>query len=364
MATSAARRVANQQNAARSTGPRTEAGKARSRENAFKHGLTGNGVVIPKDDLEEVAGITRTLEAELRPSGQLGRILLKRVAVLAVRLDHCFEQEVAARSKRKRDAIRLYDETRIAEVNAALEWIGADPETHARRLEQTPEGVARKIQTWKGIAEDLDHAGPRWGYHHWRLADNLMGKKLEDPPFSRFGALCMILWNQPSYLEPKELDEAAKHAWARQELHVVIQAEIHRLQIVLAQFDRETLARDRAEAPARDQFDPSPEASLARRYEAAAERHLHQAIEDYRQVEAEAEAKSKPPETTKIPQKPQSQPTRAKAGQARRTKRALASFFPEEPRNEATGKDVNMSSESKGEVESRAASEGVVAGVV
>ncbi len=47
-----ARTAANRKNAERSTGPRTDAGKARSSRNAVRGALTGRVVVLPNDDLD------------------------------------------------------------------------------------------------------------------------------------------------------------------------------------------------------------------------------------------------------------------------------------------------------------------------
>ena len=96
MPASEARIAANQANALKSTGPKTAEGKERSRANAVKHGLTGEGVALTVEDAAEVERRFRDFEAELKPSGEMGRTLVRRVALMAVRMDRCVEQETAA----------------------------------------------------------------------------------------------------------------------------------------------------------------------------------------------------------------------------------------------------------------------------
>ena len=48
--TSDHRAAVNRANAQHSTGPRTEAGKQRSKLNALRHGLTGHTIVVPAED--------------------------------------------------------------------------------------------------------------------------------------------------------------------------------------------------------------------------------------------------------------------------------------------------------------------------
>jgi hypothetical protein len=66
--------------------------------------LTGEGVVLPNEDQVEVDRRFAAFQAELAPSGEMGRTLVKRVATLAVRLDRCVAQETAALSARVRQA--------------------------------------------------------------------------------------------------------------------------------------------------------------------------------------------------------------------------------------------------------------------
>ena len=51
--TSPARIIANQKNAQRSTGPKTVAGKERSRLNGLKHGLRSSEIVLPTENIVE-----------------------------------------------------------------------------------------------------------------------------------------------------------------------------------------------------------------------------------------------------------------------------------------------------------------------
>src|ERR1700722_18737763 len=102
MSASAARMTANRANSALSTGPKTPEGKARSRGNALKHGLTGEGVVLPNEDAAEVERRLAAFQEELQPSGEVGKSLARRAALMSVRMDRCVSQETAALSERVR----------------------------------------------------------------------------------------------------------------------------------------------------------------------------------------------------------------------------------------------------------------------
>jgi len=68
---SPARLAANAANAQLSTGPRTTEGKARSSQNARKHGLTSHDVFVAPEDQHEYEQLVASLSGELQPQGAL-----------------------------------------------------------------------------------------------------------------------------------------------------------------------------------------------------------------------------------------------------------------------------------------------------
>jgi hypothetical protein len=77
--TSAAKTNANRENAKRSTGPRTEPGKARSRLNALQHGMTAGMILLPGEDSAELAMMSERLHDDLAPVGEFERELVERI---------------------------------------------------------------------------------------------------------------------------------------------------------------------------------------------------------------------------------------------------------------------------------------------
>jgi hypothetical protein len=82
-----ARAEASRRNGAKSRGPKTPEGKARSAQNALKHGMRAQKyVVLPEEDADQFAGLEAALVEELAPVGALQTVLARRVAVAAWRL--------------------------------------------------------------------------------------------------------------------------------------------------------------------------------------------------------------------------------------------------------------------------------------
>ena len=77
---------ANRRNALRSTGPRTEDGKQRSRVNALRHGLTAETVVGSLEDAEDYKAFEAAIIADYEAETAVARELVLRLASLLWRL--------------------------------------------------------------------------------------------------------------------------------------------------------------------------------------------------------------------------------------------------------------------------------------
>src|SRR6267143_2499430 len=83
----AARTARNRANAAHSTGPKTEAGKKRSSLNAYRHGLTGQTIILPAEDLDAYQDFTDTYFKDYKPVGTIEKQLVQSLVDTQWRLN-------------------------------------------------------------------------------------------------------------------------------------------------------------------------------------------------------------------------------------------------------------------------------------
>jgi hypothetical protein len=172
MSTSEARKIANQANSLKSTGHLSIRGKEASRANAYKHGMTGAGIVLPNEDAAEIDRRIIALEAELKPSGELGRALVRRVALHSVRMERGASQEAASLSKLIRQAEEDFvapeglDEATVAQLRAeACGRAMFDPSreaTLARQHEAAAErGFFKALKELRQLEKETKASAPK-----------------------------------------------------------------------------------------------------------------------------------------------------------------------------------------------------------
>jgi hypothetical protein len=262
----------------------------------------------------------------MEPRGELARNLVRRVALITVKLDRCSEHEAKAIAYRMRRATAEFDDARLAEVEKAYSWLAHEPATHARRLRAMPEGIDKLVESLQGLKSDLGHEdGVRWGWQHCEHLHHLLGRRRLELPVSRARALTEAIAGNFQYLakaDGADLSAFDRQCWAATELVKLIVGEIEALKALRESLDLEGLELDRSEAPQKAMFDPSKEATLARKYEAAAERGLFRTLREFREVQAETPAARPEPGEPEIAEE-------------------LGSCLPEPPGDEIEEEDVD-----------------------
>ena len=138
--------TANRDNATKSTGPRTEAGKQVSRRNAFKHGLTAKTIVVADEDAEKFVALRAQLEHDYQPQTALERILTELIAADMLRLLRIPVFEAAFMDFFYKEALRIDKQNRLLLSDPF--GLGGDDDAEDS---ETP--TIRKMATWLSQSE-------------------------------------------------------------------------------------------------------------------------------------------------------------------------------------------------------------------
>lgn len=149
---------ANRKNAKLSTAPRTREGKARSSQDARKHGLFARDTVLPGENPEEFLQLIADLEQELEAESGFERRLVSHIAVTEWRMRRLVRLETGALTD------QLDKERRHAQrVQAALGDLNQDPRTKPGGRNQNPQpehgGETPGGQSEQGPENTLPPAG-------------------------------------------------------------------------------------------------------------------------------------------------------------------------------------------------------------
>jgi len=252
---------ANRRNCLYSTGPRSPEGKARSRENALKHGVAGAGVVLPDDEQEAVERRRAEWHSSLRPWNALEEWIADQVVVASVQIERIQHQELHLRTEAARNAEERWDDERRLAAEVLAAGLAKDPARVALQLRQTPQGCGWMLARWAVLDFALKNTG-RLDPKQVEKARDLLG-------------IARDLRDGPTVLNPTNGEDP--RAWVA----AVIAAEVAGLreaQEALAGSD----ARERAAAALGLGTELPRPLSLLRRYEATCHRRMQWALKQLR----------------------------------------------------------------------------------
>jgi len=148
---------ANRANAQASTGPRTEEGKARSSQNARKHGLTAKQLAITPEDREAFDEILAGHLHEINPSGQIEQTLfdelvaaawnLRRIRILESQLDLLdpqYDRLARHKTRNERTFHRALKELKALQTNDTLHRMLPREISHKTPLLASPLIIAKR----------------------------------------------------------------------------------------------------------------------------------------------------------------------------------------------------------------------------
>jgi hypothetical protein len=192
---------ANRLNARNSTGPRSAEGKERTRRNALRHGLAGDGVVLP--DEEAAAVLERSVEWSntLEPTNSCEIWLAEQIALESIRIDTARHHETVLRGMAVERASSCWDDDRRASVSELGARLGEQPEAVSARLRLSSQGCAWLIERWEGLRH-VSEGGGEWTNTQHALALDLLGTPrsartlptpLEPAPGQDRAAVCLAV---------------------------------------------------------------------------------------------------------------------------------------------------------------------------
>jgi hypothetical protein len=139
-------RLANSQNG-KNGGPKTPAGKAKVSQNALKHGLTAQTILLPDEDPEEYDQFQNGFRQELNPVGPLEEFFFSQIVADAWRIDRarilepiCLQETV--------DGVR---EARAKDHNIPVN--SSDPLPFVRMVNWTIHGAVAILNRYRTDAE-------------------------------------------------------------------------------------------------------------------------------------------------------------------------------------------------------------------
>jgi hypothetical protein len=172
MPTSSDRKVsANRANASHSTGPKSSAGKSKSKMNALKHGLRAEQVVIPGEDPRAFDAERAAWSADWQPRSHTRAILVERAAATSWRLRRCVRIEGMRLQQMSLRNMLGYDKLVADRIRASVDRLRTEPARAVAELLKDAHGINALRELWDDLANQANELGDwcTFAAHHDRL---------------------------------------------------------------------------------------------------------------------------------------------------------------------------------------------------
>ena len=154
----------NRDNAQKSTGPRTDEGKAKASLNALRHGLTSRVICMPHEDLEAFKAFTAAWHEDFKPVGVRETYLTQSIAEHAWRMNgfRAMESNVLA----------LAFHSREEQVNTG------HPESHAAMA--IADGLPKRLPTLQLLSTTEQRVHKQWASMTRELEQLQAARKIQE----------------------------------------------------------------------------------------------------------------------------------------------------------------------------------------
>ena len=268
--------AANRANAQKSTGPRTNEGKAASKRNAVKHGILSREVLVAGEDHQELTALQEWFEKDLQPVGPMEVMLVGQIVATHWRL----RRVLAAESG---EILR----------EAALQRASATSNALPPALEETAAGC-KLLQTW---LSDTLLAVERDGELTLATVGEFSARVGDRPSLLKCNLIKLHFRHRPDQKPDGEEEEPWLEAH-KKEVITFLHEQLSRLAT------RETHCQklEEKEAKARQTYAVLPSAEAMERlgrYESMLNRQLFRAMKELRTLQKERKEEKQKAETSK-----------------------------------------------------------------
>ncbi len=272
---------ANRKNALKSTGPKSQPGKEKTRFNGLKHGLRAEQVVLPGEDPAEFEAERQGWIDDWKPQSHTRAVLCERAAAASWRLRRSVRVEAARLRGLGDAAAERFDADQRAAIERAVELFQTNPQAALERLSSHAAGIDHLIGCWGGIAEVLAGGSAAWDAGHYHASLMALLGHLPDADPGRAGPAALASARLLIASDPDE--EPLAEADARRAVAAILRAsesERRRLRALRARLEDPSDLRRRAIHVAC--VDDSKQAVLQHRYEMAHDRSLRATLKELR----------------------------------------------------------------------------------